>query len=172
MDEGIELLIRMFQGRDWFHSVGHDQYGRYVVYTNFMCEESLHDIPDVVFGKQVLCHFAASKLATADQFKVAPPGRSTPAPSPVLELLPQEEEEDIEELDSSFLEADLSELCRELDRLERQCGSNCLQDLFYEVHDGKNAVTNLGAKYPDVKAALQRLYDEYGFDVIYEELDG
>ncbi len=166
MDERVDLLTKMFQDRDWFHSVDYEQYGRVVVYVKYACQETLHDIPDTCLGKQVLVHFAASKLATATQFT-----NTTTTPAPKLELVPEVDEE-IEELDSSVLETDLSDLCQALDRLEKICGSNCLQDIFYEIHDGKNAVTNLGAKYPDVKASLQRLYDEYGFDVIYEELDG
>jgi hypothetical protein len=78
----------------------------------------------------------------------------------------------IEELSSDLLENDIGELIDELSRLEKICGSNTLQDIFYEIHDGKNAVTNLSDRYPLIKGSLQSLYDEYGFDVIYEELDG
>jgi hypothetical protein len=67
---------------------------------------------------------------------------------------------------------DINLLIKELDRLEKICGSNPLQDIFYEIHDGDNCVTNLSIKYPDVSSSMRRLYDEYGFDVIYEELDG
>lgn len=166
MDEGIELLTKMFQGRPWFHSVGVEKYGRYVVYTNFMCHETLHDVPDRVNNKQVLVHFAASMTSTASQFT------NTPAAPKLQLVLDEPEPEAIEEIDSSLLERDLSELCRKLDKLEKICGSNRLQDIFYEVHDGKNAITNLSSHYPEVRAAMEELYDEYGFDVIYEELDG
>jgi len=162
-------LHEQFKDREWFHSVGRDQYNRLVVYIKFSCHETLHDVPDRVEGIQVLCHFSGSKTATATQFASSPTAQ--PVPAPKLELLIQEED-DVEELDSSLLESDLSELCKKLDYLERQCGSNCLQDIFYEVHDGKNSVTNLSAKYPEVRRVLEELYDEYGFDVIYEELDG
>jgi hypothetical protein len=171
MDERVEELTNMFKDRPWFHSVGYEQYGRVVVYVNYACHETLHDIPDSCQGKQVLVHFAASHFAKADQFKTSP----TP-PAPKLELV-QEEEDDLEELPSSFLELDLDDLCKRLDKLEKICGSNCLQDIFYEVHDnrltsGRNTVTNLSAKYPEVREAMEVLYDEYGFDVIYEEMDG
>lgn len=169
MDERVEELTNMFKDRDWFHSVGYEQYGRVVVYVKYSCHETLYDIPDHCQGKQVLVHFAASLLSTADQFKTT----QTP-PIPKLELV---EEDDVEELPSSFLELDLDDLCKRLDKLERTCGSNALQDIFYEVHDnrltnGRDTVTNLSAKYPEVREAMEKLYDEYGFDVIYEELDG
>jgi hypothetical protein len=72
---------------------------------------------------------------------------------------------DTQELSIRYLE-------NELDRLERACGSNTLQDIFYEIKDAHNAVTNLSARYPEVRTALERLFDQYGFDVIYENLDG
>lgn len=158
-------LQEQFVGRPWFHSVGRDQYNRLVVYTNFMCHETLHDIPDRVEGIQVLVHFAASKTATREQF--TNPGK------PVLTLVLDELEPfDVIELDSADLENDVDDLCKELDKIEKRCGSNIMQDIFYEIHDGKNAVTQLGSRYPEARDALQKLYDEYGFDVIYEEMDG
>lgn len=158
-----EQLHIQFDGRPWYHSVGRDQYNRLVVYANFMCHETLHDIPDRVDDIQVLCHFAASKLARADQFTNNNTNHisTIPAPPPSME-----------ELDSSELEVDINELCKDLDRLEKKCGANILMDIFFEVHDGKNAVTNLASRYPEVKEGLQRLYDSYGFDVIYNELEG
>ncbi len=175
MDDGIDVLTKLFRNCDWFHDAGTDQYGRYVVYVKYMCQETLHDVPDQMMGKQVLVHFAASKLARADQFTNTP--TATAATAPKLELVMEDPLNDIEELPSSFLELDLSDLCTKLDKLERLCGSNCLQDIFYEVHDnrltnGRNTVTNLSLKYPEVREGMEKLYDQYGFDVIYEELDG
>lgn len=70
------------------------------------------------------------------------------------------------------LELSVRALTDELDKLERLCGSNILQDIFYEVHDKGNAVTNLSAKFPEVRQRMEKLHDKYGFDIIYEELDG
>jgi hypothetical protein len=67
---------------------------------------------------------------------------------------------------------DINYLIKELDRLERICGSNHMQDIFYEVHDQDNAVTNLSSKFPDVRRRMESLYKKYGFDIIYEEMDG
>jgi hypothetical protein len=178
--EGIEVLTNLFKTRDWFHSVDVEQYGRIVVYIKYACQETLHDIPDMVAGRQVLVHFAASKYATREQFtnsdqKKREENIPIPLVTQVVDVTDEAELVDADgavELPSSFLQFDLNDLCKELDRLERMCGSNALQDIFYEVHDGRNAVTNLSARYPDVRKSLEQLYQDYGFDVIYEELDG
>jgi len=78
----------------------------------------------------------------------------------------------VDEVADQTQELSIRHLENELDRLERLCGSNTLQDIFYEIKDAHNAVTNLSARYPEVRKALERLYDQYGFDVIYENLDG
>lgn len=158
MSEILNYLSQTFKDRDWFFDVGVDQFNRPVVYVKYMCHETLHDVPDSVGGKQVLVHFAASKTARRDQFtedltkpKLVPVAELAPPPPPA---------------------PDVDDLCDELDRLEKICGSNTLQHIFYEVHDGDNAVTSYSPKFPEVREALDKLYATFGFDVIYEELDG
>lgn len=158
----MDELTNLFGTKEWFHSVGTDQYGRLVVYIKFMNHETLNDIPDRVDGKQVMVHFASSMTASRDQYTEDLTKRK--APEPTL----QEELDSVAEVESPV---DLSELTNELDKLEKVCGSNILQDIFYEVHDGHNAVTNLSARYPVVRESLERLYSQYGFDIIYEEMD-
>ncbi len=183
IEEGMQQLSEMFKGKDWFYDIGTDQYGRIVVYVKYMCHENLHNVPDYAGGIQVLVHFAASKLATRDQFVDKPQTNKstypdgTPCPydreidvqavvvptvEPTLDevLTPEEEEKSLRHLQA------------ELDKLEKICGSYTLQDIFYEIQDGKNAVTNMSARYPEVRKGMEKLYDQYGFDVIYEELDG
>lgn len=174
MDEGLELLASMFKDSDWFSEVGTDNLGRYVVYVKYKNKDNMALVPDKVMGKQVLVHFLVSKVAKREDFTNN--GNHIPfanlvkrADLPTLELVL---DDGFEELSSDLLEIDLGDLTRELDRLEKSCGSNTLQDLFYEIHDKKNAVTNLSSRYPEVRASLESLYNEYGFDVIYEELDG
>lgn len=158
--QGIEKLTQMFQGRDWFNDVGNDQYGRYVVYMNFMSNEALTGVPDTVDGKQVLVHFAGSKAPKREQYvNVDKSVYAVPATKPIKVV---EEEASI----------NMELLVKELERLEKICGSNILQDIFYEVHDGNNAVTNLSDRYPEVRFKVEELYEEYGFDIIYENLDG
>lgn len=161
----MDELTNLFGAKEWFHSVGTDRYGRYVVYIKHITLETLNDIPDRVDGKQVMVHFASSLLANKSQYTEDLTIRKVP----VQELTLQEEMDSVAEVESPV---DLTELTQELDKLEKVCGSNILQDIFYEVHDGDNAVTNLSSRYPSVRDSLDRLYVQYGFDVIYEELDG
>src|SRR5271157_3076544 len=76
--EGMDQLSKMYKDKEWYHSVGLDQYGRIVVYVQFMNHETLHDIPDNMGKHQVLVHFAGSKTATREQFTNNPqaPGAS------------------------------------------------------------------------------------------------
>jgi len=157
-------LHEKFSGREWFHSVSRDQFGRLVVYVKFMNHETLNDIPLQLDKEHVLVHFMPPKNEVVPQ-------RQEETPIPLVQFKMSE----IEELDRDDLEDDLGDLdflAQELDRLERVCGSNILQDIFYEVHDGKNAITNLSVRFPEVAASMQHLYDTYGFDVVYDELDG
>lgn len=169
--KGMQELSALFKGKDWFYDVGTDQYGRLVVYVNWNSEEILRAVPDTAGGVQVLVHFVSSKTARREDFASTPADQSS---APVADVTHEAEylgEDDLEELPSSMI-SDIGALARELDRLERACGSNILQDIFYEVHDGAHAVTNVSGKYPEVRMSMEKLYKEYGFDIIYEELDG
>jgi hypothetical protein len=166
-NEALKQLAGQFGREEWFHSTGLDQYGRLVVYVKHMNHATLHDIPDFVDGKQVLVHFAGSLLATRDQFT-----NRQDTPGSTLKAHVPEEPTVEEEVGSEEEEKSILFLQKELDRLEKICGSNTLQDIFYESHDRENAVTNLSARYPEVRERIEKLYTMYGFDVIYEELDG
>lgn len=175
--EALVQLRHLYQGKDWFADVGTDQFGRYVVYIKYMCPETISGIVDYHEGVQVVVHFDMSKTATRDQFtsNLSAPGASLkqyvaadyakPIEAPWVEMkgdVTEPAEED----------KSLRHLTDELDKLEKLVGTNILQDIFYEIHDGPNSVTNLSSRYPIVRKSLDRLYDEYGFDVIYEEMDG
>lgn len=168
--EGLDLLARMCHGKDWFHQVGLDQFGRFVVYVNYLNLEVYAGVPDKIDGKTVLVHYASSKEAQRDQF-VGSVKRTIPPPLPVVEMDAIDITDEAELLEDES-PPDLRSLTIELDRLEKICGSNIMQDIFYEVHDGANAVTNLSVKFPEVRSGLEKLYQRYGFDVIYEEMDG
>lgn len=183
LSEGMKQLSDSFKDRDWFFDIGFDQYGRVVVYVKYMCHETLHDIPDQCAGKQVLVHFAASKTATREQF-TAPKAEDNLPINLLTNFQKAAKDAQAQGIDvgvgqlvdsitdvTEFAEDDLDDLRDELDRLERVCGANILGDIFFEIHDKKNAVTNLSAKFPEVAERLTKLYNEYGFDVLYEELE-
>jgi hypothetical protein len=167
-DEGLVWLSNTYSKKDWFCEAERES-NRYVVYVKYMNIETMTLIPSDLLGKQVVVHFIAYKRATREAFTTN--GTRIPCSKPAAVVVP-EAPESMEELSSDLLEVDVDDLVKELDRLERICGSNALQDIFYEEHDQKNAVTNLSARYPEVKLSMHNLYKTYGFDVIYNELDG
>jgi hypothetical protein len=178
-----------FRDQAWFHSMEHEA-GRFVVYVKYMDKEVFAGVPDTIDGEQVVVHFVGAKLATREMFTNNPnaPGATLKQhvpykadPMQILEGLARRADADgsidhsideVDDLTSADEDKSLSHLIAELDKLERQCGSNTLQDIFYEIHDGNNAVTEWSKRYPDVRKTLEKLYQQYGFDVIYEEMDG
>jgi hypothetical protein len=179
LKEGMEHLRNLYKDKEWYHSVGLDQYGRIVVYIHHSTHETLNDIPARVADKQVLVHFAGSLFLDKDKYVNRPSTFVHPmmelegaarradadGPADIVDMVDEAVGSQAEELSIRYLET-------ELFRLEKLCGSNTLQDIFYEIKDQLNAVTNLSARYPEVRSALEKLYDQYGFDVIYENLDG
>jgi hypothetical protein len=171
--EAMDQLSQKFKGQDWFYDVGLDQYGRIVVYAHWINSEVYKLVPDNVEKFQVLIHFAGSKTATREQFVTSPTAPGSTLTAFKTEEVSEDQVDVVTEVAGpEDEEKSLPHLQKELDRLERVCGSYTLQDIFYEIQDGKNAVTNLSARYPEVHDAMKKLYDQYGFDVIYEELDG
>lgn len=175
-NESVNQLSTLYKGKDWFNDIGTDTFGRIVVYVKHMNHEVLKDIPDMVAGKQILVHFIGSKTATREQFVKT--DHNSKFMQVITETQANGDSENfgqvLDELAFQFEdeEQSLRHLQNELDRLEKICGSNALQDIFYEVQDGNNAVTNLSSRYPGVRKDIEKLFDQYGFDVIYEELDG
>lgn len=188
-DESILVELRQRYGdRDWFYDAGYDQYGRPVVYVKYENHETNFDIPDKIGGKQLLVHFAASVKFKKEDFFVKSGGNGistlpayTPTPKVVAATVIKQPEPVVEDVVAEMVDTEEQErelelsvrvLTDELDRLEKLCGTHILQEIFYEVHDGKNKVTNMSARYPVVEQGVKKLYDKYGFDTIYEELDG
>jgi hypothetical protein len=159
--EQLAILNKMFDSQDWFAKTGLDQYGRPVVYVHRSSLEIERSIPRQIDGRQVLVHFMSSATVSKDKF-VEEIRLASVAPLTVVQELVYEEPEPVLDLDI---------LIMELDRLEKVCGKNILQDVFYEAHDGKNAVTNLSSSYPEIREDVDALYDEYGFDIIFDQLD-
>lgn len=143
----IKDLATQFSSKDWYSDIGTDK-NDIVIYTKFMNLDTLSSVPDYVNGKRVLIHFAVSKNLNKEKY---------------VEVLSKPIEEE-KELDMSVLAAELKELTT-------KCNANILEDIFYEIKDQKNALTNLSFKYPEIRTRLEVLYDEYGFDIIYELIE-
>lgn len=142
------------KGFDWFCSAELGKDNRFIVYVNKMDLSVWNAVPPSLDGKQVLVHWQPSESPVKQEtFSVY-----------------------VDSAKADFLESDDVDLIvfiqEELDKLERGCGTKNLSDIFYEIHDGKNAVTDVGRMYPDVVKRLTDLYNTYGFDVLYNELDG
>jgi hypothetical protein len=165
LHEGMSQLSQKYKGKDWFNDIGTDNLGRCVVYINYTCHETLRDIPDQIAGKQVVVHFATSRDISKDKFVTRPQAISIPLYVPLADMIKLPPEEDESE------DKSLRHLTDELDRMEKICGTNTLGEIFFEIHDKSNAVTNLSARYPEVSRVMQKLYDDYGFDVLYEEIE-
>jgi hypothetical protein len=171
MQEGLKELEVLLDPYDWFYEVVAEA-RRYVVYVTYMEGSQDTIIPDFVHGHQVVVHFASSAPGVHSNYisKVSASGLTALVEYTTQSIL--DKSHMVLVSTEHDLTNDIRVLTNELDRLEKQCGSNILQDIFYETHDGNNAVTNLGDRYPEVKVSMQKLYNKYGFDTIYNELDG
>ena len=140
-NEAMSQLSQMFKGLDWFYEVDLDQYGRIVVYAHRVDTEIYNLVPTKLGEFQILLHFATNKTATREQFTSNPnaPGATLKkfvpeVHSPSLSLLLKAEEY-LEELDEVVgpeeEEKSLSHLQKELDELERACGSFTLSEILF-----------------------------------------
>lgn len=124
-------------------------------------------IPDFVQGHQIVIHFASSAPGVKNEYLNKPQLNTYHHEN----LLPKEDWDTLLLQLKNIELPNLNILCCELDSLEKQCGSNILGEIFFEIKDGRNAVTNLSVKFPKVREAMEKLYDEYGFNAIYDELE-
>ena len=185
-EQVASYLTDMFRSKEWFDHVGFDQYNRVVVYVHKMDSSVVNLIPEFTEDhRRIMVHFASSVRTDKNDVVNRPQslhglpihksiGQTIDLPVALQAkgidtgFASAMEEEDRERI----LEERVQKLTDELDRLEKICGSNVLQDIFYEIHDKGNAVTNLSARYLEVRQRMEVLYNEYGFDIIYDELDG
>lgn len=157
--QGIQLLTNTFKDQDWFCNVGTDEQNRYVVYTSSMSLKVLTSVPSDLEGKQVLVHFAPSK----PKFNVIEPKTEYKIPLAM--------DNDFEAGVVVSVVNDSSFLLDELDRLEDVCDWDVLSDIFYEIIDREDAVTNLSSEFPKVRESLEKLYNEFGFTALHDEID-
>lgn len=150
-NKSLNTLNQMFKNQSWFHSVGLDEFNRPTVYAKFISPEIEKSVPRELDGKQVMLHFSATKTLTRDSFV--------------------NDKTKIQFSDSSLEIEDLSilELQNKLDELSDLYSFSDIKDVFWEVHDGINAVTSVAKMFPSLKNELQKLYDEFGFDVLYTQ---
>ena len=147
IQESANLLKNQLCNNDWFFDISIlDKQN--VVYVHSMDISVFTTIPNEIDNCQVLVHFANE-----------PEKKSIKHTNPII----------IEEDESN--EPDLDYLIYQLDKAEKICGPNILEDIFFEIKDQNNAVTNLSAKFPEVRKIMDELYETFGFDVVYNELE-
>ena len=67
-------------------------------------------------------------------------------------------------------EVDIGGLIAAIQQLEATSSPEIVASIFFEHHDGPNAVTNFSSQYPDIRADIETLYEIFGFDGLYEQL--
>lgn len=185
-EQVVSYLTDMFRSKEWFDHVGFDQYNRVVVYVHKMDSSVVNLIPEFTEDrKRIMVHFASSVRTDKNDVVNRPQSLSgvpiyrganeVISPATFLQSVRAIQAQEIQIIDPEeeerALELRVQKLTDELDRLEKICGTNILADVFFECHDQKNAVTNLSDKFPEIRHRVQKLYDEYGFDVLYEQLE-
>ena len=163
-EKDISWLTELCKDKAWFHKVGLGKHGRLTVYTHYIDRDVESFIPPLTpEGRQVLCHFTSDDTLKLETFV------TVPVKFPILSqfLVTKTAKETVEDP-----ETDLAYLTAQLDKLEKECGSEKLGHIFFEVHDQSNAVTDFSREFIDVRNSLEKLYNQFGFDVIYDELDG
>ena len=158
-------LLSSFKDKPWFHSIVPDKSGRLAVLVKEMNLTVLQEIPSFKNNIQILVHFAPP----------TPPVVSNQTLYVNQEdILEELEDDDLFEIDDTAVTPVARKpeaLMNSIDELIGQSNYNIVSDIFYEIHDGSNAVTNLSVKKPEIKAALEKLYLEFGFQAIEKELD-
>jgi hypothetical protein len=142
--QNLETLKNLFQDKEWFYDVGQDAFNRPVVYVHLMNLELFSFIRTSCSNPDLLIHYAS--YAKCDKANY------------VSSI----------DLDDSL---DLEYLESEVRYLQSISKRDLLQNIFYEIHDGVDAVTNLSTSFPEVRKTLEDLYETYGYDLLYEKLE-
>jgi len=135
---------------DWYHS--HVVEPRKVtIYVNYMNHNVLTAIPDKIGDKQTVLCFSSHVLAKADDYSFFPQVKKQ-------EELGEQEDVTFDDL-------------KELDYIISVAGIENTLHLFYEIHDSDDNVTQVASAFPLEAKAMAKLYDKYGFDVLYDYLE-
>lgn len=171
LSEALEQLNQKMFYYDWYAkkvAVNTMLHNSIVVYAHRIDAAVYAAVPDKIGNWDVRVHFFASYNASADSFKVDPKSFTVSkdavfSPATIAQL--KVVEPTIELTEEDF---DVSE---EVWQLSKQCGWDALEEIFYEIHDGPNAITERSKDFPGVAASIKELYDLVGFDVLAEEIE-
>lgn len=149
----LESIKNSLKEKDWFYDVGTDEYNRPIVYVHSMNLNIFSEINQFCqsLDSKPCIHYAASSFFEDNKY-VDYVNKATNT--------------------SESYKRSIQDLITELTALSSICGENILCDIFYEIKDGNNAITNLSSKFPEVRESLAELYEEFGFDLIYDQIEG
>lgn len=156
MSSNIAQLTNILSQYDWFDFIEQDEYGRYVVYSKYINNNVRSLVPSTVENKQLLLHFSAYAHAKPEVLYF---GKT----STLNRLLNQLEDSSLSSNDTYVV------LDQIMDELELMTDSfDRVEDIFYEIHDKQNAITNHSKNYPLVRSTLEKMYNMLGFDVLFD----
>lgn len=144
----LESLQNLFKNESWFYSVGSDKFNRPVLYVNYLNKELINFIRSKS-QDNFLIHYASYAMCNKSKY---------------VTLLNKQADSIPDDLDTKYL-------IDEVEYLQSICKRSMLQDIFFEVHDGTNAVTSLSQSFPEIRQSINDLYHIYGYDLLYEELE-
>ena len=146
MNENIDDFSSLFIEKDWFHSTGMDEFNRPIVYVKKINKEVMDFIPDKINNKQIIVRFSAAKLALKSDY--------------------------VSEFRSfnydNLISFDITASIKDIKSLEDKYGLSNVMEVFYHIHDGLSEKGYAAKEYPELHSKLQSLYDELGFDILYE----
>ena len=178
LSEALDQLNKKLFSYDWYakkvekNSILH---GSIVAYVHRMDSEVYALVPDYIGPWTVRIHYIASFFGPEKSvYQTMVDAQKVEAKSKLQKLA--DEIGDLPttllavgslEREDNMLDVDVSD---EIWKLSKLCGWQNLEDIFYEVHDGVNAVTNQSEAFPEVRTKLEYLYELVGFDVLADEI--
>ena len=158
-NDAITQLTTLLSNYDWFAGKVVENpklHNSIIAYVHYMNGEVLRTVPDSIDGVDVRIHFISSCPTEPNNFFTVVSQSTLPLYVPTAKKEPEEP---------------VFDLHNEIWNLTRVCGRDNLIDIMYEVMDGDDAVTNLGAEYPEVYNAMLAIAAKVSYEDLLEELD-
>lgn len=138
----IAKIKEIYDQFDWFESVNIKD-NKVFIYVNKMSGDIFEKIPDKFNGKPVKIHYQQSKDCNSGNYL---------------------KHYTFESLDHDF------KLIEFVQKNTEIYGRRVMANMFYEIHDGENCLTNLKIKYPHLHTEMLIFYENYGYLSLVREL--